>query len=85
MKQYAVNVGDMAGYSNDFAVMMMLRPVLTRQTVDAEPGRFDGMGAILEADDPERIPAIVEILRKKIGKTALRIYTSETGKNWKRI
>ena len=85
MKQYAVNVGDLAGHSNDFAVMMLLRPVLTRSTVDAEPGRFDGMGAILEAGDPERIPAIVEILRKKIKKNELRIYTSETGKNWQRI
>ena len=85
MKQYAVNIGDLAGYRNDFAVMMMLRPVLTTFTTETEPGKFDGMGILLEADDPERIPAIVEILRKKISKTALRIYTSETGKNWQRI
>lgn len=68
---------------------MLLTPVLTRETVECETGRFDGYGLRVQEDiDPERWGAIISLIREtwEIGKAGLRIYESKTGNGgWKRV
>lgn len=90
----AVNIGDLTKYvdrSGGFSpVLLLLRPILTEQTVSCEGDRWDGTGVLVRADVPdEQWQAVKKVLRelKKIPKYALRMYETGkiTNKTWKRV
>ena len=84
---YAVNIGDWTAHRDDLALQIILTPIVDRHgsTIDTEPGRFDGMAIALVCPD-EQAQAIVEVVRLRIPKYALRFYQSKTGKGgWKRV
>ena len=83
---YAVNLGDWVAQKDNFAVAILLQPVIGRQdVVEAEPRRIDGTAVVLDCDD-ERAAAIVSIIRLKFQKYQFRCYHSNTGRGgWKRI
>lgn len=88
----AVNLVDLTKYADRDGllnpVMLLLRPILTQQTVPCEGDRWDGTGVLVQADvTEERWEAIKEILRGKIPRYALRMYEARqvTTKTWKRV
>lgn len=83
---YAMNVADAATFVQQEPAIfaMLVAPRLTKQIVDAEPGRFDGM-ATLFTDEPGT-EAFIKVLRIRKSKSALRIYRSKTGRGgWERV
>lgn len=96
MSFYAVNIADLAGVKakqgNMYPAMLMLCDLLTSQVIDCERGRLDG-GALLLQVEPERIEAMLNLLRNGAGrlpkyhKNLLRIYTASklSAKTWKRV
>lgn len=85
-KQYAINVADLTRFAQQgplSPVMLLVRPVMTKNIVQAEGRRWDGDAAVLDCPD-ERALAIVEIIRRKIPKHQLRIYHG-AGRTWKRV
>jgi hypothetical protein len=94
----AVNLADLTKYADRGSilnpVMLLLRPILTRQVVHCEGDRFDGDALVVQADiEDDRWEAIKTILRDGLGrregipKYALRIYETGkiTNKTWKRV
>ena len=87
--RYAVNAGDLFrfipsdGTLNPY--MLLLQPLLTKESVNVDKTKVDGE-AILLVEDDERIGAVVYMLRNGLGqikpirKGDLRIYRSVTGK-----
>lgn len=96
---YAVNLSDLTGWKQDAEngnlasqsgmLLMLLQPVLVKETVQAEGQRWDGDAVLVRADMTERFEAIHVIIRDlwKVHKNSgLRIYASKTGRGgWKRI
>ncbi len=83
----AFNIGDLAGLKEDIGVRFLVLSVLDEErTFDVDPSRIDGIASPLRDDiGKEREEAIIAILRTKFPKNKLRIYSSATGKAWKRI
>jgi len=82
---YAVNVADLT--KDGILAQFLVAPVIPdRQIVKAEPGKIDG-GAVLLQTDEERASAIVETIRLKWPKHALRCYRRKTdsAKTWARV
>jgi len=71
-KVYSVNVMDMT--KDDILSTFMIAPVIrSRQIIEAEKGRIDGMAVILDCPE-ERARAIIEVIRSKYGKNEFRCY-----------
>lgn len=85
-KQYAVNIADLTHFAQKktmHPVTLLLDPVLSHVVVHAEGRRLDGDAVILDCE-PERAKAIISVIRMKIPKHMLRIYTG-AGQTWRRI
>lgn len=83
--KYAVNVADFFAQDDQFHAKFLIAAVIPNQLqVDCEPGRMDGIGVLLECDE-KRAAAITEVVRQRYSKNECRIYTSKTGKSWKRV
>jgi hypothetical protein len=81
---YAVNLADWMGHSDDVGLGIILKPVIqSKQIVETERKRFDGMGILLECDEA-RGEAIVAIIRQRYKKHELRLYKGKS-KTWKRV
>lgn len=86
--QYAFNLFETASFvKGDFALSLLVQPVLSEETTLCEGDRPDGTGVLVKPDTPpERITAIIEIVRRQYPKHKLRIYRAEQGKKtWTRI
>lgn len=86
--RYAVSLSDLMRFKGIHPVRLLLRPVLTRETVVVRSGDlFDNIGLLLREDvGPDRCEAIIEVVRLKVRKYVLAFYKSKTGKgNWKRV
>ncbi len=93
--KYAMNVADLTTLKQDYPIIcdFMVAPVLTRETVEVERGRVDGVAVLVQDTIPtEQWEAIVAVLRNGLGafpgypRNLLRIYQSKTGRGgWKRI
>jgi len=71
-KVYSVNVMDMT--KDDILSTFMIAPVIrSRQIIEAEKGRIDGMAVILDCPE-ERARAIIGVIRSKYGKNEFRCY-----------
>jgi len=86
---FAVNLGDLVQDSLDHRMAQMLVAPVRGDVITAEPGRVDGFAVLLACDDT-RAQAIVDVIRLKFAKSALRCYTNagKTGKptkTWRRI
>lgn len=80
--EYAANVADMT--ADRFITALHLKPHIRHNTiVEAEPGRFDGAGVILDCDD-ETIGNIVATIRLRYPRHAFRFYRG-AGRTWARI
>ena len=66
-------------------VLVLLRPVLTVELVKVKPeDTLDNTGILLDDSDPERLDAILRLLRMNVPQHKLRLYQSKTGKgSWK--
>jgi len=96
MPVYAVNVADLSAQVQTKGQMcppmLMLSDLLTKETIKCEGDRADGDGLLLDVE-PERMEAILDILRNGLGrmpgipKNLLRIYMAKnaTAKTWKRV
>lgn len=85
--RYAINLADLMGLiRNDFAIQILINPVLSRETILAEgDDRMDGTAVIMTCET-ERSQAIIELLRRKYKKHVLRCYQCNVEKSdWKRI
>lgn len=81
---YAVNIADWMKHSDDVGLGIILKPVTSsKQIVEAERGRFDGMGILLECEE-SRGEAIVAVIRQRYKRHELRLYRGK-GKTWKRV
>ncbi len=93
--KYAMNVADLTTLKQDYPIIcdFMVAPVLTRETVEVERGRVDGVGVLVQDTVPDsRREALFSVLRDGLGafpgypRNLLRIYQSATGHGgWKRI
>ena len=87
--KYAVHLADVAVKAYDDAkldpVLLLLRPVLTDVVVKVKSNDIlDNTGILLDDSDPERLDAILRLLRMKVRHVDLRVYQSETGHgSWK--
>ena len=83
--RYAVNLADLMVYKDPMnPVRLLLEPVLTIETVVVASDKVDGVALLLYSSDPERVIAILQILRMKLKPYQLRLYQSKTGKGgWK--
>lgn len=71
-KVYSVNVMDMT--KDDILSTFMIAPVIrSRQIIETEKGRIDGMAIVLDCPE-ERAKAIIEVIRSKYGKNEFRCY-----------
>ena len=71
-KVYSVNVMDMT--KDDILSTFMIAPVIrSKQIIETEKGRIDGMAVILDCPE-ERARAIIEVIRRKYGKNEFRCY-----------
>ena len=88
--KYAVQLADIAirAYNTTTIdpVLLLLRPVLTKIAVKVKPDdALDNVGMLLDDSDPERLDAILQLLRLKVDHRDLRVYQSKTGRGgWKR-
>jgi len=88
--KYAVQLADIAirAYNTTTIdpVLLLLQPVLTKIAVKIKPDdALDNVGMLLDDSDPERLDAILQLLRLKVDHRDLRVYQSETGRgSWKR-
>ena len=88
--KYAVQLADIAIRAYNATaidpVLLLLRPVLTDTAVKVKADdTLDNTGMLLDDSDPERLDAILQLLRSKVDHRDLRIYQSETGRGgWKR-
>jgi len=88
--KYAVQLADVAIRAYDTTtidpVLLLLHPVLTDVTVKVKgDDLLDNTGILLDDSDPERLDAILHLLRLKVDRRDLRVYQSETGNgSWKR-
>ena len=87
--RYAVQLADVAIRAYNATTLdpalILLRPVLTDTVVKVKPeSTLDNMGVLLDDSDPERLDAILRLLRLKLQHRDLRVYQSETGRGgWK--
>jgi len=87
--KYAIQLADVAirAYNTTTIdpVLLLLRPVLTDTTVKVKSDdTLDNTGMLLDDSDPERLDAILRLLRSKATHVDLRVYQSETGNgSWK--
>ena len=83
--RYAVNLGDLMGYKDPMCpVQLLLGPVLTKEAIEVASDKVDGVALLLDDSDPERLDAILRLLRMKCKPYQLRLYQSKTGKGgWK--
>ena len=87
--KYAVHLADVAVRAYNTTTLdpalMLLRPVFTDTAVKVKPDdTLDNTGMLLDDSDPERLDAILRLLRLKVKHVDLRVYQSETGKgSWK--
>jgi|GEM_PF-3293825 len=83
--RYAVQLADIALVEPLHPARLLLAPVLTATKVTVgSSGAFDNVGVLLDDSDPERLDAILRLLRLKLKPRELRLYQSETGKGgWK--
>ena len=88
--RFAAQLADVAIRAYDSTkldlVLMLLVPVLTDTTVKVKPDdMLDNIGILLDDSDPERLDAILKILRMNVKHRDLRVYQSKTGKGgWKK-
>ena len=82
---YAVNLGDLIIYKDPMnPIRILLGPVLTDEAIEVAPDKVDGVALLLDDSDPERLDAILQLLRLKVPQRGLRLYQSKTGKGgWK--
>lgn len=87
--EHAINVADLSILQPP--LLWLVQNVLPHngvrsnaRVVEAERGRIDGLAAVLDCDQ-DRAEAIIYFVRKKYAKNAVRFYTSENGKTWKRV
>jgi len=89
MTTYAVNIADLTALAqHDTALTMVLMPhVAYTDVVEAERDQAVGIGhAALMSCPTEQAEALIAIIRKRLRKTQLRFYRSETGEGgWKRV
>lgn len=73
--RYSINVMDLT--KDDILSTFMIAPVIqSRQIINVEPGRVDGVAVVL--DCPEiRAKAIIEVIRTKYGKNEFRCYAGK--------
>lgn len=87
--KYAVQLADVAVRAYDTTVidpvLVLLRPVLTDVVVKVKSDEMlDNTGMLLDDSDPERLEAILCLLRMNVDHRDLRVYQSKTGKgSWK--
>jgi hypothetical protein len=75
-KQISINVTDLSSI-NDSTLAILLAPVTkSREIVNVDPKHIDGMAVVLECDR-KRALAIIEVIRMKYGKKALRAYENK--------
>jgi len=89
--KYAVQLADVAvrAYNSTGIdpVLVLLRPVLTDVMVKVKPDdMLDNTGILLDDSNPERLAAILQLLRMNVKHRDLRVYQSKTGKGgWKKM
>ena len=83
--RYAVQFSDIVMVDPLHPVRLLLAPVLTDTVVTVgNSDDFDCVGLLLDDSDPERLDAILRLLRSKLKQRDLRLYQSKTGKGgWK--
>ena len=87
--KYAVHLADVAVRAYNTTTLdpalILLRPALTDIAVKVKPDdTLDNMGILLDDSDPERLDAILRLLRLKVKHVDLRVYQSATGNgSWK--
>ena len=81
--KYAVNLADLCYPDRVMVARCLIGPV-KGQTVQIDKDRMDGVAVLLDCDE-KRGRAIVDVLRIKYKRNALRCYESESGRNWRRI
>ena len=84
-RMVAINIADMT--EDPIVSQFLIEPIAdsSRATINAEPSNIDGSALLLSSDDPERVKAAIEVIRRKYGPNKFRIYESNTGKTWNRI
>lgn len=83
---YAVNLMDWHAHQHDFCLKIaLLGKVADKadQTVDAEPGRVDGMALPFTCPD-EQAAATIAIIRMHYPRHRLRCYQGN-GRTWRRL
>jgi len=80
---YAVNLPDLVGDDLGRRMAAMLVAPVRGEVVQTDPRRFDEVAVVLACND-ERAAAIVEVIRLKFKKPALRCYQG-SGDTWRRI
>ena len=83
--RYAVNLGDLIIYKDPMhPVRLLLGPVLTNERIEVAADKVDGVALLLDDSDPERLDAILRLLRIKVPQHKLRLYQSKSGTGgWK--
>ena len=84
----AVNLADLAtlqqGKPGLCMPMLLISPVMRRETIDTNRRKVDGAAVILECDD-DRSDAILQVLRMKYTRAQLRIYRRGPRGGWHTI
>lgn len=83
---YTINIPDLTAVPQPW-LSALLAPLLDPTTViNAEPGRFDGMAALVKpAISIERMAATITVLRRQgFGSADLRVYVQQ-GTTWHRL
>ena len=87
--KYAVQLTDVAvrAYNSTTLdpALILLQPALTDTIVKIKPeDTLDNMGILLDDSNPERLDAILRLLRMKLDERTFRVYQSATGNgSWK--
>ena len=79
--KYAVNVSDM---TKDVILSNILFAPYVNGRTDVEPGKIDGIAAVLNIEDKEQWEGIKFIVRKKYNKNEFRLYELNE-KRWKKV
>lgn len=82
----AINLADLTAHLENFMVMLLLRPLISKEVVDCEPKNLDGAAMLIKDEIPaERRAAALEVLRMKVPKHALRCYKQGPAGGWARV
>jgi hypothetical protein len=95
-QRYAVNVYDLLKYvqlqereGGLNSVLMIVRPLLSRERVECEGRAWDGDAVLVREDiSEERMAGVLRLLRGRLGipKAELRVYAGQVGsRTWKRL